>query len=360
MKQSSISPSMHPHNQQQKTNSGDSIQTGVINRFHKDRLFKALFGSEERKDLTLELYNAINHTSYSNPDDLQINTIEDVVYMGMKNDVSFLLASDLNMYEQQSTWNPNMPLRCLLYSAHALEKYIHDSNLTAQMFLSTLVKVPTPKLVVLYNGIQEIDDMILRLSDCFEKPGGDLEATVHVYNITAGHRLPRECRPLEEYSLFVDTYRSKVSAVGPGQAADEALSALPDGRVKDYLCSQRSEVVDMLLTEYDEQAVMQAIAKDAEAKGEARGEKRGEKRGIEIGEARGEKRGIEIGEARGEKRGENRGEEKLGLLITAMMKAGESTEALARVSTDPAHREAMYRQYGITNAALPNEPAANQ
>ena len=340
MRQSSESPSIRQPDRQNEENPKDRIQTGVINRFHKDRLFKALFGSEERKDLTLELYNAINHTSYSNPDDLQINTIEDVVYMGMKNDVSFLLASDLNMYEQQSTWNPNMPLRCLLYSAHALEKYIHDSNLTAQMFLSTLVKVPTPKLVVLYNGIQEIDDMILRLSDCFEKPGGDLEATVHVYNITAGHRLPRECRPLEEYSLFVDTYRSKVSAVGPGQAADEALSALPDGRVRDYLCSQRSEVLDMLLTEYDEQAVMQAIAKDAEEKGE--------------------KRGIEIGEARGEKRGENRGEEKLGLLITAMMKAGESTEALARVSTDPAHREAMYRQYGITNAALPNEPAANQ
>ena len=65
-----------------------------INRRYKDRLFYALFGSEERKRLTLELYNAINQTDYDNPDDLQINTIEDVVYMGMKNDVSFLLASD--------------------------------------------------------------------------------------------------------------------------------------------------------------------------------------------------------------------------------------------------------------------------
>ncbi len=95
----------------------------------------------------------------------------------------------------------------------------------------------------------------------------------------------------------------------------------------------------MLLTEYDEQAVMQAIAKDAEAKGE--------KRGIEIGEARGEKRGIEIGEARGEKRGENRGEEKLGLLITAMIQSGENQDALARVSTDSDYRERMYIKYGI-------------
>ena len=152
---------------------GDSMKkkTGnKINRRYKDRLFYALFGSEERKRLTLELYNAINQTDYDNPDDLQLNTIEDVVYMGMKNDVSFLLASDLNMYEQQSTWNPNMPLRCFLYAAHALEKYLHDTRNSSRLLTSTLVKVPTPRLVVLYNGIQENDDTVLSLSDCFENP----------------------------------------------------------------------------------------------------------------------------------------------------------------------------------------------
>ena len=317
MRQSSESPSIRQPDRQNEENPKDRIQTGVINRFHKDRLFKALFGSEERKDLTLELYNAINHTNYSNPDDLQLNTIEDVVYMGMKNDVSFLLASDLNMYEQQSTWNPNMPLRCFLYAAHALEKYIHDTDQAAQMFLNALVKVPTPRLVVLYNGIQEIDDMILRLSDCFERPEGDLEARVHVYNINAGHRLPKKCRPLEEYSLFVSTYREWISKVSARQAAEEALAALPDGRVKKYLYSQKGEVIDMLLTEYDEQAVMQAIAKEAEEKG------------------------ITIGE--------NRGEEKLGSLITAMVHSEEppTPYELTRVSTDSDYREKMYIKYGI-------------
>ena len=254
-----------------------------------------------------------------------------VVYMGMKNDVSFLLASDLNMYEQQSTWNPNMPFRCFLYAAHALEKYIHDTDQAAQMFLSTLVKVPTPRLVVLYNGIQEMDDMILRLSDCFEKPEGDLEARVHVYNINTGHRLPRICRPLEEYPLFVSTYCDKVTKVGPNQAADEALAALPDGRVKKYLYSQKGEVIDMLLTEYDEQAVMQAIAKEAEAKGE--------KRGISIGEKTGEMRGIAIGEKTGESR--------LGALISAMTQAGEGLDAVTKVSTDPEYRKKMYLKYTI-------------
>ena len=276
----------------------------------------------------------------------RIHKISDLIFvdMGMKNDVSFLLASDLNMYEQQSTWNPNMPLRCFLYAAHALEKYIHDTDQTAQMFLSTLVKVPTPRLVVLYNGIQEMDDTILRLSDCFERPEGDLEASVHVYNINAGHRLPSECRPLEEYSLFVSTYRDKVTKVGPNQAADEALAALPDGRVKKYLYSQKGEVIDMLLTEYDEQAVMQAIAKEAEAKGEKRGISIGETRGIAIGEKTGEMRGIAIGE----KTGESRGESKLCALISAMTHAGEGLDAVAKVSTDPVYRKKMYLKYTIT------------
>ena len=123
---------------------------------------------------------------------------------------------------------------------------------------------------------------------------------------------------------------------GPNQAADEALAALPDGRARDYLCSQKSEVIDMLLTEYDEQAVMQAIAKEAEAKGE--------KRGISIGEKTGEMRGIAIGE----KTGESRGESKLCALISAMTHAGEGLDAVAKVSTDPVYRKQMYLKYTIT------------
>ncbi len=87
----------------------------------------------------------------------------------------------------------------------------------------------------------------------------------------------------------------------------------------------------MLLTEYDEQVVMQAIAKEAEA--------RGEKRGISIGEKTGEMRGIAIGE--------NMGEEKLGSLLASMIQAGENQDALVRVSTDPAYRKKMYVKYEI-------------
>lgn len=84
----------------------------MVNRQHKDRLFRMIF--RDKKDL-LSLYNAVNGSHYTDPKDLEITTIEDVLYMGMKNDVSFLIEEYLNLYEAQSTWNPNMPLRGVFY-----------------------------------------------------------------------------------------------------------------------------------------------------------------------------------------------------------------------------------------------------
>lgn len=83
-----------------------------INRKYKDRLFRFVF--QNKRDL-LELYNAINGTEYQDTEELEINTLEDVLYLGMKNDLSFLLGATVNLYEHQSTWNENMPLRELLY-----------------------------------------------------------------------------------------------------------------------------------------------------------------------------------------------------------------------------------------------------
>ena len=95
-----------------------------VSREHKNRLFISLFGSAERKEKTLELYNAVNGTQYDNPDDIIIFTIEDALYLGMKNDVAFLIACVMNLFEHQSTVNPNMPVRGLLYFAKLYEKYI--------------------------------------------------------------------------------------------------------------------------------------------------------------------------------------------------------------------------------------------
>lgn len=143
---------------------------GNINRKHKDRLFSFLFGNSDHKDWTLSLYNAVNGSCYDNPDDIQITTMGSVICMGMKNDVSFIISDMLNIYEQQSSFNPNMPIRLLMYAARLYDKYIHGIH--GNIYGSSLVRLPQPKLVVFYNGPQERADTVLRLSDAFQADGG--------------------------------------------------------------------------------------------------------------------------------------------------------------------------------------------
>ena len=196
---------------------------------------------------------------------------------------------------------------------------------------------------MLYNGIQENDDTVLSLSDCFENPGGDIDVIVHVYNINPGHRLPGCCRPLEDYSQFVSAYRDRITSVGAEQAANEALDSLPEGEVKNYILSQKGEVIDMLLTEYDEEETLKVVAEDARAEGEAIGMAKGEA----IGVAKGEAIGVAKGEAIGVVKGRALGEDRLASLVSSMVQSGADQEAILKASTDPEYRKEMYARYHI-------------
>ena len=101
-----------------------------VNDEHKDRLFKRLFGSYENRQWTLELYNAVNGTSYTNADDITITTVEDALYLSMRNDVSFLIADTMSFYEHQSSFNPNMPVRMLMYAGIVYSRYMDESRCT--------------------------------------------------------------------------------------------------------------------------------------------------------------------------------------------------------------------------------------
>ena len=162
---------------------------------------------------------------------------------------------------------------------------------------------------------------------------------MHVYNINPGHRLPGCCRPLEDYSRFVSAYRNRITSVGAEQAANEALDSLPEGEVKNYILSQKGEVIDMLLTEYDEEETLKVVAEDARAEGEAIGMAKGEAIGIAKGEA--------IGVAKGEAIGVAKGEDRLASLVSAMVQNGADQEAILKASTDPVYRKEMYSQYHI-------------
>ena len=119
-----------------------------VARNHKDRLFRMIF--REKKEL-LSLYNAVNGTSYTNAEDLEIVTLENAIYMNMKNDLAFIMDSYLNLYEHQSTYSPNMPLRDLFYIAKELQGQVNHRDL----YRNTLIKIPTPRFLVFYNGSEE-------------------------------------------------------------------------------------------------------------------------------------------------------------------------------------------------------------
>jgi len=257
-----------------------------INRKHKDSLFRMIFNDREA---LLSLYNAVNRSDYTDPMAITINTIEDVVYMGMKNDNSFLIANYLNLYEAQSTWNPNMPLRGVFYFASLFRGYIAQNKL--DIYSEKLIHLPLPQYIVFYNGTRNIGErMELRLSDSFfyevaesadskmntsgtashnysadtlvhneaNSSGSQpaLECVVTYLNINYGHNqeIVAKCRKLYEYTYLIEQIRAGVRAGEPIETAvDEAVrQCIDEGILADFLRRHRAEVIDMILTEYDE------------------------------------------------------------------------------------------------------------
>ena len=243
----------------------------AINREHKDRLFSFLFGEKGKKEWTLSLYNAVNDTHYTDPDGIEFTTMEDAVYMGMKNDVSFILCQVMNVYEQQSSYNPNMPVRQLMYAAKLYDKYIHQRGLN--LYGKKLARLPVPKLVTFYNGTEGADDRVLKLSDAFA-PGtdareADIEVRVRMININYGtdESLLTSCRPLKEYAWLIARIREHQQSMGIEEAVDRAIREIPeDFEIREFLIGHRAEVKDMCITEYNEAKTMQMIREEAAKK----------------------------------------------------------------------------------------------
>ena len=242
---------------------------GVLNtqREYKDRLFVSLF---RKKEELLALYNAVNGSSYENLDDLIVKTIEDVIYLGMKNDVSFLFDSRMNLYEHQSSWNPNMPLRGLFYFAMLYKGYVAKHGL--DIFSSRLLKLPTPRYVIFYNGEKsEPDKTILRLSDSFEHTGDEvaLECVATVLNINLGKNveLMEKCSTLYGYSYLVAEIReNKKRGVEMEDAVDLAIrTCIEKGILAEYLKEHRAEVCTMIMTEYNEELHNRTLKEDGRA-----------------------------------------------------------------------------------------------
>ena len=248
-----------------------------VKRNYKDSLFRLIFGGED-KSWTLSLYNAVNGSDYRNPEDITITTIEDALYLNMKNDVSFLIADTMNLYEAQSTFNPNMPLRMLIYSGMVYSSYIDVQNI--RIYGSMPQKIPAPRLVVFYNGERHSNEKeVMKLSDSFpEKKKGDIEVEVTMLNINSGNNagLLERCRPLFDYSLFVSGVR-KYKAKGKTMEAAVHMAIrdlADDSPIKRLLLSMEAEVVYSCITEYDEQKIMNQFRDEGREEAQAETAKR--------------------------------------------------------------------------------------
>ena len=285
-------------------------------REYKDRLFCYIFGSEAHRDWTLMLYNAVNGSNYTDPEAITIATLTQVVYMGMHNDVAFLIADEVNLYEQQSTFNPNMPLRLMQYTANIYEKLITLRK--KNKYGRALIALPVPKLVVFYNGAAHMpDETVLNLCDAFpedRRDEADIAVRVRMININKGKSpgIVTACKPLDEYTWLVDRIRRLEAERDPGAAIDAALDEMPDSfLIKPFLDANRVEVKKMLLTEYDESRTMELFKEEGRAEGRAEGEDR------------------------------------IGRLIQRLNADGRNAEII-RAASDPAYRKRLYAEYGIS------------
>ena len=237
----------------------------TINRTYKDRLFKIIF--EDKKEL-LSLYNALTGKNYQNPDELEINTIDDVIYMHLKNDMSFILDDWQNLFEQQSTFNPNQPLRGFFYFADLYKvKYFGK-----KIYSTRLLKIPTPQYIVFYNGTTSMPDRKeLRLSDAFQQPTAqpDIEVVAHMLNINYGHNkeLMERCQKLKEYAQFIDIIRHYLKE-NEHWSNEQAISKAIDDCIKnnilrDILQKERLRVMASILSEFDEVGYKEMIRQEA-------------------------------------------------------------------------------------------------
>ena len=279
----------------------------AVNVKHKDRMFGFIFGREENRRWTLDLYNAVNGSHYEDPDEIEFNTLDDVLYMGMKNDLSFVIRSSVNLYEHQSTPNPNMPIRDLMYIGKLYDGIIEKNRLN--IYGRKQITLPAPKLVTFYNGDEPWDDRILKLSDAFvgeNKNRSDIEVSVRVININPGHndKLLEDCRPLADYAWLINEIKNNKKTMEIEEAVDKAVEDMPDDfLIKKFIRINQAEVKDMCLTEYDEEKIMQLFREEALEEGLEKGREQGREQGREEGLEQGRNEGMELGLEQGREQG---------------------------------------------------------
>jgi len=273
-------------------------------------------------DLLRELYCALEGVSLPPDTPVSINTLENVLFLDFNNDISFTIDGKLVIIlEHQSTINPNMALRIFFYISRILEKMIDSRTL----YSTKIVSIPRPEFYVLYNGKDKFpDSAVYKLSDHFKIPkelglsknlNPLLELEVKVLNINEGRNqdIVSRCKKLAEYSAFITKIHHYQKELGDlKEGVKEAIKFCSKHDIlKEYLEIHGSEIMNMIMTEWNTEDALEVRFEE--------GCEKGREEGIEIGEARGEARGVTIGEARGEAK------------VIGLLKKGHSLEEIEKM-----------------------------
>ena len=258
----------------------DMADSPVI-RNYKDTIFRMIY--RDVKEL-LALYNGVNGTHYDNPAELEVTTLENAIYMNMKNDVSCILDMRMNLYEHQSTINPNIPLRDLFYVARLYEKLIIGKDI----YSSKRIMLPTPKFITFYNGTSaQPERKILKLSDSYQSDEEvNLELTVVQLNINPGYNedLKTGCPSLYQYMCYVEKVRTYKETMPIEAAVTMAVDeCIEEDILADFFRKNKAEAIQMSIFEYDEELHKKTLLEE--------GYEKGLEHGIECGLSRGKAEG---------------------------------------------------------------------
>lgn len=254
----------------------------VPNRNYKSSIFTMLFS--DKREL-LGLYNAVSGKDYKDPGLLEVNTLENAIYMAIKNDLSFVIDSQLSLYEHQSTYSPNLPLRMLLYLADLYADMTKNENLYGKK----KVKIPPPQFIIFYNGVErQPDRRILRLSDLYEVEEEEhkLELEAVMLNVNAGHNreLLQSCKTLAGYAEYTACIRKYAEEMDTEDAVECAIAeCIQEGILEEFLRKNRAEAKRMSIYEYDQARHIRQEREDARKEGWSEGRDEGrqeEKRSV--------------------------------------------------------------------------------
>lgn len=277
-----MSKSQKKQRRNKQGRSGEEKMYPVPNRNYKSSIFTMLFS--DKKEL-LGLYNAVSGKDYKDPGLLEVNTLENAIYMAIKNDLSFVIDSQLSLYEHQSTYSPNLPLRMLLYLADLYAEMTKNENLYGKK----KVKIPPPQFIIFYNGVErQPDRRILRLSDLYEVEEEEhkLELEAVMLNVNAGHNreLLQSCKTLADYAEYTACIRKYAEEMDTEDAVECAIAeCIQEGVLEEFLRKNRAEAKRMSIYEYDQARHIRQEREDAWEEGWSEGRNEGrqeEKRSV--------------------------------------------------------------------------------